>query len=542
MLPPLRLPPTPAALALIAAAFILPGLTGHDPWKTYDAVGIGIVHGMAATGELLVPRLAGALWMHDPPFYHWVATGTGLALRWLLEFHAAARLASGLFVALAFWMMFRAARDWTADADARPSAAAAAMLLVLGAVGLMVHAHEVLPELAALAALAGAFAALPHAARRPLLAGLAFGAALGLAALSAHWIPPLALGVAVIAAALVSPAWRASGAWRFLAVAVPAALIIAASWPVALAWQAPQAFAEWKSLNVPVYSRPLDGLRFYLSTGSWFTWPAWPLAAWTAWTLRRQWREPQLFVPGAAVLLMLAGFAVWGATEDVELIAFLPPLALLGAHAVFLLRRGAMGALDWFGVLVFAFFTAMVWFFWFVLMTGVPAPVARNLARIAPGYLAQFSPLAVLFALALAAAWLYLIFFAPRAPVRSLARWAAGIVLLWGTAAMLLFPWVDYQKTYRAVALELKAKMPPGGGCVAHKGLGVSQAAALDYHAGIRARPFDPLRPDACRLLIVQGTLKEDIDDPPGRVWTKLAEVGRPGDRAERYRLYRYGK
>jgi hypothetical protein len=105
---------------------------------------------------------------------------------------------------------------------------------------------------------------------------------------------------------------------------------------------------------------------------------------------------------------------------------------------------------------------------------------------------------------------------------------------------MLLMPWVDYQKSYRSVALELRAKIPAGAGCIAQKGLGVSQAAALDYHARIRARLFDPLRPEACALLIVQGTPEEDIDDPPGKRWIKLAEVGRPGDRIERYRLYRH--
>ena len=62
------------------------------------------------------------------------------------------------------------------------------MLVLLGSVGLMVHAHEALPELACLAALCGGLAVLPHATRRPLPAGLLFGAALGAASLSAIWI------------------------------------------------------------------------------------------------------------------------------------------------------------------------------------------------------------------------------------------------------------------------------------------------------------------------------------------------------------------
>ena len=196
------------ALVLIAAAFILPGLTGNDPWKTHDAVGLGIVHGMSVTGELLVPRIAGTPWLFDPPLYHWIAVAFGAALRSLLEFHAAARLASGVLVAAAFYFTWRTARDWEPEGEKRPSTAAAAMLLVLGAVGLMVHAHEALPELAGLAALCGALAALPHAPRRPLLAGFAFGAALGVAALASGWIAPLALAIAVIAGRFACPAWR----------------------------------------------------------------------------------------------------------------------------------------------------------------------------------------------------------------------------------------------------------------------------------------------------------------------------------------------
>jgi 4-amino-4-deoxy-L-arabinose transferase-like glycosyltransferase len=538
MLPRLRLPPSTAALVLIAAAFILPGLAGHDPWKTHDAVGLGIVHNMSATGELLVPRVAGALWMFDPPLYHWVATAFGSVLRRLLEFHAAARLASGVFVALAFALTWRAARDWQPEGERRASTAAAAMLLVLGSVGLMVHAHEALPELAGLAALCGALAALPHATRRPVPAALAFGAALGLAALASSWIAPLAVALAAIAARFACPAWRARPVSIFLAIALPLALVIAASWPLALFLRAPDAFAEWRALLVAANSKPLEALRFYVVTGSWFAWPAWPLALFAAWFLRWQWREPQLFVPGAAALVTLLSLSLWGPTEDVDLILVLPTLALLAAHAIFIMRRGAVGALDWFGVLVFAFFTLAVWFFYLVLAFGVPGPVARIVESIAPGYVPQFSFLAVLFAVALAVAWHYLIFFTERAPTRSLARWAAGIVLLWGTAAMLLMPWVDYQKTYRSVALQLRSRMPVGAGCIAQKGLGVSQASALDYHAGIRARTFDPLRPEACPLLIVQGTAVEDIDDPPGRRWSKLADVGRPGDRVERYRLY----
>jgi hypothetical protein len=289
------------------------------------------------------------------------------------------------------------------------------------------------------------------------------------------------------------------------------------------------------------FGRPLTNLRYFIVTGSWFTFPAWPLALWAAWSLRRRWREPELFVAAAASLLMLLTMAYWGPAQDVQLIVLLPPLSLLACRGALVLRRGAAGALDWFGVLGFAFFAALIWFCWFAMMSGTPQRFAKNLFRAAPGFTPELDVLRVAFALVLALSWVYLVFFVTRSPMRSLLRWATGIVLLWGTGAMLLMPWADYQKSYRSVALQLRSKIPVGSGCIAQRSLGVSQAAALDYHAGIRAQPFDITRPKPCPLLLVQGNPRHEFD-APGPGWEKLADVGRPGDRAERYRLYRLGK
>ena len=104
-------------------------------------------------------------------------------------------------------------------------------------------------------------------------------------------------------------------------------------------------------------------------------------------------------------------------------------------------------------------------------------------------------------------------------------------------------PWADYQKSYRSVALQLRSKIPVGAEL--HRAEARSacrRRAALDYHAGIRTRPFDiaqartPARCCSCRA--TRGT-SSTARAPAGR---KLADVGRPGDRAERYRLYRLAK
>jgi 4-amino-4-deoxy-L-arabinose transferase-like glycosyltransferase len=538
--PPLRLPLPPTALALIALAFVLPGLAGHELWKSHDAIGIGIVYDMAKSGELIVPRVSGWLWLNDPPLYHWVALAFANLLQFVIEFHSGARLASGAFVLLAFWFIYRAGRDWIITQD-RAASGSAAMLLLLGSVGLIVHAHEAVPELATLAALCGAFAALAAAQTRPVPAGLAFGAALGAGAASSSWVTPAALYLAVVAAHFVHPPWRTRRALLFLGLATVVAIAIGTMWPAALFRRAPEAFAQWWALNVRPQAHIGASLRYFLNNLGWFAWPAWPLALWALWSLRRRWREPQLLVPALTVLIMFPGLVVWGQPQTVTLLPLLAPLVALAVQGVPSLRRGAAAALDWFGLVTFAFFGGLVWLGYIAMMTGVPPKIAHNFAKLAPGFTPEFNPFLFVLALALTATWIYLMFFTLYSPTRSIARWATGIVLLWGTFATLWMPWVDHQKSYRSVALQLRSKVPVGTSCITQRGLGVPQGASLDYYGDILPRAFDIGKPRECPLVLVQGSPQHEFD-APGPGWTKLADVGRPGDKGERLRLYRYGK
>src|SRR2546428_364813 len=175
MLPRLTLPPPPAWLAGLALAFVLPGLAGHDPWKSLDAIGIGIVYDMALSRDLLVPHVASWVWLNDAPLYYWVALAFGKLFQHFVEFHSAARLASGAFLLAACWLLYRAARDWTPP-EARRTAAAAALLVFIGSVGPILHAHEALPELARPPPPSGAPPLPPRAATPPPATRAPFGA------------------------------------------------------------------------------------------------------------------------------------------------------------------------------------------------------------------------------------------------------------------------------------------------------------------------------------------------------------------------------
>jgi 4-amino-4-deoxy-L-arabinose transferase-like glycosyltransferase len=536
MLPRLALPPSFAVLALIALVFVAPGLLGHDPWKTYDVISIEIVHRMQLSGDWLVPHVAESRWLADPPLFYWVGLACAKAFAGLLGFHQAVRLASGAFVLAALALAYVAARDF-APQDERRATAAAAPLFIVGAVGLIVHMHEALPDLAVMAATCGAFAALAHAARRPLVMGAAFGGALGVAFLAGGFVAPAALGVAALAAHIVCDDWRTRRGAAFLGIGALVALALGASWPLALWLRSPKLLADWWSITTESQGSFLSNAEYFLVAGSWFTWPAWPIAGWAVWSQRRRWREPRVFMPLAAVLATLAAISLVGPPQEITTFPLVVPLALLAAGGVPRLRRGAANALDWFAVMTFSFVAALIWLGYVATMTPLFPTIAHNFAKLAPGFVARFAPLPLAAALAVTLAWLYLAVYTPPSPTRGITRWAAGVALLWSTLSFLLLPWADHVKTYRSVALQIRAHLPPDAGCIAREHLGISQRAALSYHAGIITQPFDPFAPDTCRLLLVQST-PEEKPELPSPSWRKIADVGRPGDKAERLRLY----
>jgi len=558
MLPRLALPPSPAVLVVLALAFVAPGLVGHDPWRAFDVIAIEIAHQMHLSGDWVVPRIAGEAWLEDPPLYHWLALAFAKAFGWLLGFHNAARLASGVAMLAALWFLYLAARhsavpgsaagasasvagvrDAASEVGVRRGAGAAATLLLLGAVGLMVHAHEAVPDLATLAASCAALCFLVVSDKKPVKTGIAFGASLGIAFLATGPTVPAVLGATALLAHLACEEWRGARALRFLAPAAAACSVIAVSWPLALYLRSPELAQSWWFGATHPRGEFGANLRYYLSVASWFAWPAWPLAVWSAWTLRRESRTPRIFVPLCAALLGLPAIAYLGPRQDINVIVLLAPLALLGAHGVARLRRGAAHALDWFGVMTFSFFAGLIWLGYVAMMTGLPPKVANNFARSAPGFLPQFEPLAFAAALALTAAWLYLAFFSAPSPARGVTRWAAGVTLLWGAFATLWMPWADHLKSYNGVALQLKSVLPARPDCIAQRELAAPQRAALSFHAGIRTEAVTAGAQTSCRYLIVQGHPRQETTPGPG--WRKLADVGRPGDRGERYRLYRQG-
>jgi hypothetical protein len=135
-------------------------------------------------------------------------------------------------------------------------------------------------------------------------------------------------------------------------------------------------------------------------------------------------------------------------------------------------------------------------------------------------------------------AWLVLLFNVKRQPERPVITWAIGITMIWALVALLLVRYIDTGKTYRAVFTQLSQALPVSHGCIYSQSLGEPQRAMLHYFGNILTVRFEkPGKRPNCDLLIIQDNSK--LPTQVSGSWKLIWEGRRPGDKLERFRLYR---
>ena len=524
----------------LCAAWIIPGLIGHDPWKPDEAYTFGLVFHVLQGGGWIVPTLAGEPFVDKPPLFVLTAALFAKVFEPLLPLHDGARLAAGCYVAIAFAFTAATGRELHG-----PGRGWVTVLILMGSLGLMVRAHQMITDTALFAGFAIAAYGFARCLNRLGAGGLWLGTGIGLGFMAKGFFAPIVLGIAAIALAMGCHPWRDRiGAFAIAFVAALPWLLI---WPILLYSESPALFADW------LWTYNLD--RFFGGIGSgsrvqplhyitilpWYAWPALPLALWVLWGTRVSgFRRPAIQLP---VVLFLATFAVLSLAPDARELYAMPmliALALLATPAVDSLRRGASNALYWFSLMCFTFFAMVAWFYWVALELGVPARLFRHLHKLQPSYDSHVRWLPLLVGVLLSTAWMFLLLRLKRSPERPVVVWAAGITLLWGLANSLFLAYVDTGKSYRSMIASLTAALPKNYDCISSRSLGDPQRALLHYYAGIiTQRDEAPGRARACGLRLHQGVRTNPPDIPQG--WHQRWEGTRPGEKEEYFWLYASG-
>ncbi|MBC7456205.1 MAG: glycosyltransferase, partial [Massilia sp.] len=424
-----------------------------------------------------------------------------------------------------------------------------ALLIYLGCLGLLLHSHETLAVTLQGALLAYFLYRAVRYVETPNLrnAGL-IGIALGALTLTRGWLAPCTLTLALLLCSrfLAMPTRRTV---RDLAIAVLVALLITLAWILPAAMLLPpyqsaplDAWMAWNLNQIGVPS--WHSIKAFFRVGIWFFWPAWPFAGWAIYAWRRQSRLLHIVLPlsfvGALTLLILCD----PAPENGDLLKLLAPLAIMAAFGLPAMKRGTINAIDWFSVMVLTMIAAMVWLWWIATLTGWPVQLAKNAARLLPGFQPAFGLLAFLVAALATAGWFALVYWRisrqPAVLWRAVVLSSGGLILFWVLLMTLLLPQLNYSKSYRSVAQQIAANVAPGGGCIATN-VAPAQRASFAYFGGLE---FAGVATARCDLLLLQDSvsLKDEREIARafrGRQWTLAWEGRRPSDRDERFRLYR---
>ncbi len=528
-------------LVLLCVAWVALGLAGHDPWKTEDAVSIGVAADMAARGDAVVPMLAGEPYLGTPPLA-WA--GGALALSAFsppLKPHNAARLVAGVALALALLATSLASRELNGRAFRWLP-----VLILVGSVGFWDRAHVLSPELFLTVGVAVGLWGLSLGLRAPLRGGLLLGLGVGIAFLGRGLLGPLWLVVTALLLPVAGSTWRTRGYALMLAVAAFVALILSLPWVIALQARDPALLQLWwdgesmRRYLVGFGGDAADPL-YYLRNLLWFAFPALPLVAWMLWLRLRHFNggiaQPGVIVPGVLALVIFAHLLLLPLSKLHNALPLLVPLALLAALEVDSLKRGLSGALDWFGILTFGLVALLFWGVWLdSYIHGMSPGVARLFRDTEIGFQPSFHLGTMLAAVGLTVLWVMLVRPARRSNRRTLLNWAAGVTLVWGLASTIWLPYLDSRRSYRWT-VENVAKQLPAQGCVASRHLGEPQRAVFHYFAGIKTvREEITPRHDCPTLLVQYGRLDGTPPAPTG--WTALWGGGRRGDDTERFVLY----
>lgn len=430
-------------LAVLLSLWSVYGLVGRDAWKPDEAM---------VLGGLLDWRDSSLLFQTaSAPLYTLLADMTATVRELGLDYQDGARLSSGLFVLFAFLFTGMAAR-----ALFGPGHEAAAVLTLMGCLGLMLRAHALLPDTAMLMAYAllvlGLAEARDHAGRGFALLAAAFTA-----------LALLRGGVDIAAAALIVLLTMLSREWRTraLLVAFPGALAVSALLVLTLDQASSAPGASWLDMSLG-FLRNLRDPEAVISDVAWLAWPAWPLALWAVWHDHRRLGREFTLHPMLATLLVLFVVAHWPAySREGGAMLLLVPCSLLAAKAVESLKRGASQALYWFGVLTFLFFACVFWLYFAAIEWGWPVEAARHMTKLTPNYgSGAVGGVAIALAAVATLIWLVAIPFFPRAKVRPVLVWATGMTLTWVLLFSLFRPWADAGWGYRPMFEELAGKMP----------------------------------------------------------------------------------
>jgi 4-amino-4-deoxy-L-arabinose transferase-like glycosyltransferase len=437
---------------LLATAFILTGLTGHGPWTAGEADTLTVIEDVAGSGDYASLASEGDVGVASPPLYYAAGAGLVQVLSGYLPTQDAARVATGVFLAITLFFTGLLGRSaWRPSKEGQvPNAGvgAVAVLLLIGTVGMFWYGHDMIADSAMAAGLAVALYGLSLLPRQVLLGGLWLGTGVGISFTAKGLFGPGVLAVTALLLPFLT--WRGFGRYlRGYVVAAVFALPWLLAWPLLVQQVSLDALLQWYWGGVDRYldgvglgtpERQLQWLWVFVA----MSFPASLLAA-----LTLVLRPGALFGFSGVRAVVIAALVGWGllvtstSSQPVDSLALLVPLAVIGAGGIRRLPGLLVWPLHWIAVLLFAVAAVAAWGAWiWMLYQGTPPPVDQlgDYLPMDQGF--TWQPAAYVIAALTTVIWFWAAAKFRASRPAGLLVWPAGVVMLWSLLS-LHGPWID---------------------------------------------------------------------------------------------------
>ena len=519
-------------LLILCAVWICMGLIGHAPWKPFESHAISSIKTILDTSNFIAPSAASNAHIANPPLYYLSAAATAKVLSPILPMHDAARIATGLWMLITLLMIGMTGRELWGKGFGRQTT-----FVFIGALGLVLSAHTLMPAVSALTGIASSFYALALAKRRPYRASILLAVGMVVSFLSTGLQPLVIILATCIALPGLFSTWRSISYTKVFLLALLTASPFIVGWSIFCQIYYPEIFQHWWTLSWLQFTH--SNHLYFLKILLWYAWPALPLAAWGLWRYRSQLiHKPrfQLIITFFAAAWLFIGL---GYDKEVFALPFLVPLTAMAGGSIETLKRGTAGALSWFGLILFGLMSFLIWLGWLAMLTGSPAKIKERLVFLSGMQQLNFNIIAFSIAVALTLIWLFAIFRSQFSNRSSATNWAIGMTCVWTLLMTLWLPLIDSARSYDNVFSSLKKILPEKYVCVKSQNLGGAQRDLLHYYANIKTVSAESEQALTCDLYLIEDEKGRDKIEPNSD-WKLIWSGKRASERRESFRLFQH--
>lgn len=517
-------------LIILCAIWLVMGILGHHPWKPFESEAISTITNVINNDNYLTPTAISNKQITNPPLYYLSAALTAKTFSSILPLHDGARIATSLWMLITLLMVGMTGRELWGKGFGRQTT-----FIFISAIGLVISAHTIAPAVSALTGVAASFYALSLAKRRPYRAAALLAAGMSVGFLSTGVLPLIIILLTCVALPVFFKDWRNLSFAKVVGISILITSPIILTWALLSINLTPERFNPWWAASVEMFG----GFHLYFANLLlWYAWPSLPLAGWALWRYRTQLLTEAKFQ--LCITFFLVAFAVIGFLSERKGIFALPlliPLTALAAGSIETLKRGAAGALNWFGLILFGFLGFLIWLGWGSMMSGNPAKIKERLVYLSGLTKLDFSIFALTTASAITLIWLFAAFRSQHSNRSAATNWAIGMTFIWTLLMTLWLPMIDSARSYGPVFTSLKNALPTEYVCITSENLGSAQQDLLHYYTNVKTYTAQAGENINCDLFLIQD------DRRPKKVnlgsdWHQIWSGKRIRDRKEKFRLF----